>query len=583
MKAFPALRNLPAVALATALLGGAAHADTLTGQIVDPNGVGIVGATLTFTNGATPLNPVTGLNGVFAFVLNPGTYDISIDPGVAGVAPMQLFGVQVAGLTNLGTIRLQPGFTISGQIVDPNGLPVFGVDTDVRDAVTGARLYTPGDNTDLTGNFVVTVPPGTYRFDIRPPVDLLNPLAQLWAPRSIEGVVVAGNVDLGIQAVETGYAITGTVRDGGTLLPVEDADIDVEDAITGEKLLTPNDNSDPLGAFVVVVPSGYYTVTIDSPPGSALRGERRYNMLVGASTPLGFVDLEPGFVLSGIVTDAAGLPVQGADIDVLTVPGDSAWFLSNDNTDANGNFSVVVPAGSCYVTVEPRTTSGLVSARTGTLQISANTALPTFQLAAGVTLSGTITKANGSPEAGCDVDVIDPVTGLEIPTPGDATDANGFFSVTVPVGTYDLAFQPEEFSLSRVDRVNGVSVRGATVANHQLSNSPIYALAYAPGEPDVAATGGILPMFLAYMNLTAGTVPTMASIVNVDPLGNEHYLLRPMLLNLPVGSGMFTGVLLPTPPVSPTLHGLTMRMEIRFDDPVTGAEQDHDAVTYVIR
>ncbi|MGA0869171.1 MAG: carboxypeptidase-like regulatory domain-containing protein, partial [Planctomycetota bacterium] len=181
MKAFSSLRGLATATLATVLLGGAAHADTLTGQVVDPNGVGIVGATLTFTNGATPLNPVTGLNGVFAFVLNPGTYDISIDPGVAGVAPMQLFGVQVAGLTNLGTIQLQVGYTISGQIVDPAGLPVFGVDTDVRDAVTGARLFTPGDNTDLTGLFSVTVPAGTYRFDIRPPAD---PLLPLFAPRS---------------------------------------------------------------------------------------------------------------------------------------------------------------------------------------------------------------------------------------------------------------------------------------------------------------------------------------------------------------------------------------------------------------
>jgi hypothetical protein len=580
MNAFSSLRGLATATLATVLLGGAAHADTLTGQVVDPNGVGIVGATLTFTNGATPLNPVTGLNGVFAFVLNPGTYDISIDPGVAGVAPMQLFGVQVAGLTNLGTIQLQVGYTISGQIVDPAGLPVFGVDTDVRDAVTGARLFTPGDNTDLTGLFSVTVPAGTYRFDIRPPAD---PLLPLFAPRSIEGVVVAGNVDLGIQAVETGFAISGIVRDGRTLLPVEDADIDVEDAITGEKLLTPNDNSDPLGAFLVVVPTGYYTVTIDSPVGSALRGQRRHNLLVGANTPLGLVDLEPGFVVSGLVTDAAGLPIQGADIDVLTVPGDSAWFLSNDNTDANGNFSVVVPAGSCYLTVEPRPGSGLVAARTNTLQIAANTALPTFRLATGVTLSGTVTKANGAPEVGCDIDVIDPATGLELPTPGDATDANGFYSVVVPAGTYDLAFQPEEFSLSRVDRIAGVSVQGATIADHRLVNTPIYALAYSPGEPDVAATGGLLPLFLAYMNLTAGTVPTLVSIVNVDPLGNEHELLRPLFLNLPVGAGMFTATLLPTPPVSPALHGLTMRMELRFDDPATGAEQDHDAVTYVIR
>ncbi|MGH8003655.1 MAG: carboxypeptidase regulatory-like domain-containing protein, partial [Limisphaerales bacterium] len=44
--------------------------------------------------------------------------------------------------------------------------------------------------------------------------------------------------------------------------------------------------------------------------------------------------------------------------------------------------------------------------------------------------------------AGVDIDVEDTLTGQKIPTPGGATDANGFYQTVVPTGSFNVVFQP---------------------------------------------------------------------------------------------------------------------------------------------
>lgn len=560
------------------MLAASARADTLTGQVVTPAGVGVVGATLTFSNGANPLNPVTGTNGIFAVVLPPGTYDIGIDPpSGSGLAPRELIGVVVSGLTNIGTIQLEPGFALSGRVVTTAGLPVVNADTDVRDLATGRRLFTPDDNTDANGAFQVVVPAGTYRFDVRP-----NP-ATLIAPGSVQPVVVAAATSLGTIVLEPGFALTGTVLDGRTSTPLEGADIDVEDAVTGARLLTPSDNTDPLGRFSVVVPAGFYVVSVDPPPGTPLRGLERFNVSVaGTATSLGTLALAAGFVVSGTVLDSTGAPVAGTDIDVETTPGSSAIFVSNDKTDANGNFAVVVPGGTWRVVLEPQRATGLVGHRSAPLPVSANVTLPTVRLQSGVVLSGTVTGAMGTPEENVDIDVVDPATGEELVTDADDTDASGRYSVIVPPGTWDLRFLPAKASPSRVEQVQGVAVQGATTVDRQLSLVPIFAYLDTLGVPEVGQ-GGPLPVLIAFINATPVTQPTTVRIVVVDPFGNETDVLPALRLDMPSGAGAFTALQIGIPTLHSTLPGQPYRLELRFDDPATGAEQDHDNLRFLVR
>ncbi len=58
---------------------------------------------------------------------------------------------------------------VSGFVTDPNGNPIAGADLDFDDAVTGVRIFTPGDNTDPTGFYSVSVWPGVYHISYAPP------------------------------------------------------------------------------------------------------------------------------------------------------------------------------------------------------------------------------------------------------------------------------------------------------------------------------------------------------------------------------------------------------------------------------
>src|SRR3989304_5565287 len=57
-------------------------------------------------------------------------------------------------------------------------------------------------------------------------------------------------------------------------------------------------------------------------------------------------------------------------------------------------------------------------------------------------LTGIVKDAMGNPVANVDLDFIDPVTGVKLVTPGDNTDATGFYNVCVLPGTYHVTFAP---------------------------------------------------------------------------------------------------------------------------------------------
>ncbi len=59
-----------------------------------------------------------------------------------------------------------------------------------------------------------------------------------------------------------------------------------------------------------------------------------------------------------------------------------------------------------------------------------------------LTLSGRVVDDVSAGVYPLDIDVHDSATGLLVPTPGDTTDALGFYAITLPAGVYDVAFVP---------------------------------------------------------------------------------------------------------------------------------------------
>ncbi len=553
-----------------------AQSATVTGTVVDFSGSPLAGVSVS-VDGTTVLS---GPGGGFSAIVGTGVADIEFAPPVTYVAPLILRDVLISSSLNLGQVMLPQGFTLSGTVLNPAGLPVVGADTNVYDMATGVKLFTPMDNTDLSGVFSVVVPAGNYRLRVSPP-----PVLSLVA-REIENVGVNGAVSVGTVSLVAGVQLTGTVVNAVTLAPLDNVDLDVDDVFTGARIVTPGDDTDATGAFSVVVPAGLFHISFEPSAGALAVARELYNVSTfgGAPVSLGTIALQPGVLLSGSVIDAAGQPASNVDIDVDTSLGGVRILTPRDNTDAAGGFSVVVPVGTYDITYEPPFSASLVGARQLSVSVSGATTLPIQQLQAGVVLSGTVIGAFGAPEFGCDVDVMDPNTGEELVSPGDDSDAAGAYQVLVPGGTWDLRFQTRKASPSMDQTVTGVVVTGATIQNVNLPLVPAGLAILTVGIPTVSP-GGFLPMDLFMLNPGFASLSVQGSLVMIDPAGVETTIVAPITLALP-SQQLFVipGFPITVPSgISPSLLGLPFRFEARFEDPTTGARIDTDHITAVVQ
>jgi len=562
--------------LVLVMAAGGARAATITGQVQNSTGAGVSGVTVNVNTGATTVSVLTDLNGFFTLVVPSGTYDVIFLPPGSSLVPKRIQNVTVVLSLNLGVVTLQDGFPLSGFVLTPLGLPVANADTNVYDQATGQKLWTPDDNTDATGFFEVVIPAGTYRWRVAPPQSLLLVAHQ------IRNIVVNAPTSLGNITLQPGVLVTGTVRDSQTFLPLADVDLDADDAFTGERIVTPGDNTDASGNFSLVLPTGLFHLSFDPPVGDNHAGRRVYNVTVAGPGNLGTFGLDVGATLSGTLVGPGGVPVAGADLDALIAPGNTGIYISHDKTDANGAFSVVVPFGSYQLTFEPDAALGLVGFRTATINANTSQSLGTISLQTGVILSGTIIGWDGLPEAEADLDIIDPVTGAELITPGDLTDANGAYSAVVPQGTWNVRIQTRKLSFSRATTIQNVVVNGPTTLNQNLPIVPIVAYMSTTGVPTVGQ-GGPLVVTVGFLNFTINVQPTNVSVVMITPGGNEVLVIPPIPLNVPPQTPfLLPNIPIPLPPVNPAFLGQPFRLELRFTEQATGIEQDSDRLTFII-
>jgi len=392
------------------LLSLPAAADTITGQVVDSNGNGVVGVDIDAKNlggGGDPtlFNDGTDLNGFFTTTIPAGVYRITFIPPPPPTTTHLVFEIEpvvVVGTTNMGTISLPPGVSLAGHVEETNGFPVGGANIDVIDETAGDALVLTNDFTDAFGNFIVAVPAGPIELRI----DATPVFSAILASTAIQ-LSPSGNTTLPTITLEPGFVLTGTVEDPNGD-PVEDADLDVFDS-AHEKLFTPGDSTDCSGEFSLVVPSGLFDLEVCPDPGDLLVATGVFGIAVSSDLDLGLFQLAPGAVLSGTVRNASGQPVAGVDIDVERSATLAEVVVCSDSTDAAGQYAVIVPFTTIDVMFTPDFSQALGSASVKNVLITGartlNATLPNCPFATnyGAGLAGTggtvphITTSGGAP------------------------------------------------------------------------------------------------------------------------------------------------------------------------------------------
>jgi hypothetical protein len=267
------------------------------------------------------LNDKSDAFGDFLFAAPAGDIELRFNtkPVVGPTLAPEMLTLTLTGATDVGTVVFQPGFHVTGQVKRTNGLPVVNADTDTKDTVTGDELYTPGDNSDESGLFDVIVPAGTFDFEVCPA------FADQLVATTIENLVVAADVNLGVITLANGVTLSGTVKNG-LAAPLGNVDVDVRDSTTGVGVTLCSDNTSGAGTYAVVVPTGTFDVTFTPPqnlPYSALTIE---NVVVSGATILNGTLLDCPFPFNY----GAGLAGTGGVVPTIAASG-GAPYIGNAN------------------------------------------------------------------------------------------------------------------------------------------------------------------------------------------------------------------------------------------------------------
>lgn len=333
-------------------------------------------------------------------------------------------------------------WVISGRVVDEQGVGVPNVNIDLNDS-TGTGVPLSGDVTDLAGNYSATIaaaiPAGFYDIVYR-----VGPGVALF-PQTVTGVFLAGDTTQPDVTLLAGSFFSGRVIDE-LGVGLEEVDLDFFDG-TGQLFPSSNDATDSLGFFQVLVLPDVYTIEVEptaNTPGGPYVTGLLHDVSLLSDVAMGDVVLRFGYPVSGVVQDAVGQPIVGADVDVIDPVTDQKLEIADDNSDASGVIQILVPEGDWIFEVDPPVGPPLVP-QLLPFTVSAPPAvndLGIITLPQGVIVSGTTQDNMGTPVPDVDLDFILSATQIEIPTAQDNANSMGVFAVPVEPETYDIAFRP---------------------------------------------------------------------------------------------------------------------------------------------
>jgi hypothetical protein len=350
---------------------------------------------------------------------------------------------------------------VSGFVTDPNGNPVADADLDFDDAVTGQRIYTPGDNTDLDGFYNVCVLPGIYNISYAPYPNSNLLGHQIFNVDLSDGSSVEINVVL-----DFGKIISGVVKDPSSN-PIGGVDLDADRLSTGERIYTPDDNSDSLtGEFWIVVPPDFYRLRFEPPRGSRWKG-LQIDTLDARSNTMFDVILEEGYLLTGTVTDTTGQGIDSIGIDLRDQITGQKIYVAGGETDSSGFYTVAVDTGLFEFRFEPPRGSRYVGVAIDSFAVLGDTTH--YQtLRSGYMFTAFVTDSLDIPVPGADIDFILERTDEKIFTPYDETDSLGTASFAVLPDTYSIRVQPPPGTLLDRAFLDSVVISSDTSFHIQL-------------------------------------------------------------------------------------------------------------------
>jgi hypothetical protein len=401
----------------------------------------------------TPTDNTDPITGRYSVAVPPGTFRLRYDPPPGSrLRGLQIDTVSVFTDTTVN-VSLLAGMLLTGRVTGELGLGQFNIDVDLREQSTGDKVRLSNNSTDTTGNYSVAAPAGTFELRFAPPRG--SPLVGVL----VDSFVIAAD-RVWDQVLQTGAVVEVHVQDSAGH-PIADADLDFKLEFSGQKVFTPNDNTDADGITQVAILADTYSLQIDPPPGSVFDRLEQPGLVISGDTSIVAVLPEVARVaFRGRIMDSTGVGIAGAQVGLLSVLTGKSVYVPNDLTDSSGAFTAAVPVGFFHVLFAPPAGSRYVAARLDSVTFASDTTWSAIVLQTGVAVTVTAVDVFGNPVVGADIDCVSETTGREVYTPSDNVASDGRAVVVVPPDLYTVVVEPPAGAL-----LYSATLRGQQIAS----------------------------------------------------------------------------------------------------------------------
>lgn len=510
----------------------------VSGTVRNSASVGVANVDLKWVDQATQHRvfmgkDVTNASGQYSIRVLPGTWDVDYrPPATSTYTNTERLGLVVGASDISGLVdTLGTGFSVTGVVQEKRGggAKVKNVDIDVFDQCSGKRIATAHDNSDANGAFTIYVPPGTYTINYDPP--RCKPLEAARFP----GTVVDRNTTMNTAKLADAVLVSGVVLDD-LGLPLPNTKLKFFDATAAgtPRQATTNDRTDATGAFSVYVPPSTFDIVFEPPAGKLDRARLLSGVVVAAATNIGNVSLQAGVPVTGHIVGPSNQPVLNVNVNAVESATRAVQPLAQDNTDAAGNFTVVMAPGTFDMQYDPPSCTGFAPASQNNRVVSGSTTLPTMQLVIGVHALGSVFDTHALPVNNVDLDFYPAGQPVKSYTPRDSTALDGSYDTLIQPGSYDINYIPPSGTRLRPSRLSNITM---------LTNTTLPTIFLADGwlvSGFVKSNASLLPV--------AGVIVDFYAPGATTPLWtNHHVTIADGSYNIAVDAG--TWDILYTPPV----------------------------------
>ena len=238
-------------------------------------------------------------------------------------------------LVGLGIVQpaaAQQTVTLSGRVTDSAGQAVSGARVELFHQPD--HIWTDGQDTDGTGAYRLSVPPGTYQLEVRPPHGPFIPQRQ--------ELTLSTNTTQNV-ILETGVTLSGQVS-GSDGQPPSWVYLSVRNDAGQEISFAWTDT----GRYSLGVPVGTYRIDVDN---DDFLDKMVEGVAITQDTVLN-ITLDSGVLLEGKVLDDAGQPAPAARV-CTRLPAEELWEGYCSETGSEGHFQLSVAPAVYVVTVTP--------------------------------------------------------------------------------------------------------------------------------------------------------------------------------------------------------------------------------------